>query len=392
MIFRDRVRETSGSDGSGNLSLEGAITGHRTFIAAFGDGAEEVPYCIELGTQWEVGLGELTDDPVPTLIRTTVLRSSDGTTAVDFSPGIKNIFSPVPAEFLNSIGGSAPALDDLTDVDAAAPADQDVLTWDDGAGEWIAQAAPGAGLSAGSLVSSPLIHVEADAGLTGLSDGDPVTTWEDQGANGLDFTQSTGANKPTYRANDPEDGLACVEFDGSNDYLTAIRGAGALTGKFWTVYMVAQIKPGGAFTLLSSVSGAADEAAVGGLAVIHTNNPCFPSFRLHGSASPSTSGPGMRGTLWTPLCLRTGPERMSRFLVSLFFGPHAEQCFQFDYGAIGSFDNVVADRWRIGARFAGGGAPDHYATCKLRAVLVYQAAHSDRQVREALKYLANKWT
>jgi hypothetical protein len=37
----------------------------------------------------------------------------------------------------------ASALDDLTDVDAPAPADLDVLTWDDGAGEWIA--APAAG-------------------------------------------------------------------------------------------------------------------------------------------------------------------------------------------------------------------------------------------------------
>src|SRR5690606_12946236 len=39
------------------------------------------------------------------------------------------------------------ALDDLSDVDAAAPDDGDVLTWDDDASEW-APAAPQAGASA----------------------------------------------------------------------------------------------------------------------------------------------------------------------------------------------------------------------------------------------------
>jgi hypothetical protein len=45
-------------------------------------------------------------------------------------------------------GSGASALDDLTDVNAPAPNDQDVLTWDDGAGEWIAQAPPAGGATA----------------------------------------------------------------------------------------------------------------------------------------------------------------------------------------------------------------------------------------------------
>lgn len=49
----------------------------------------------------------------------------------------------------------ASALDDLTDVDAPAPDDGDVLTWDEGAGEWVA--APGGG---------------DHGGLTGLADDD----------------------------------------------------------------------------------------------------------------------------------------------------------------------------------------------------------------------------
>jgi len=40
--------------------------------------------------------------------------------------------------------GGALALDDLTDVNAPTPADGDVLTWDSGTSAWVAQAAPGA--------------------------------------------------------------------------------------------------------------------------------------------------------------------------------------------------------------------------------------------------------
>ena len=48
-------------------------------------------------------------------------------------------------------GGGASELDDLTDVDVPAPTDGDVLTWDSGAGEWVA-AAPAATGSSGALV------------------------------------------------------------------------------------------------------------------------------------------------------------------------------------------------------------------------------------------------
>ena len=44
----------------------------------------------------------------------------------------------------NGAGGGA-ALDDLTDVNASAPNDGDVLTWDDGGNEWVAAAPTGGG-------------------------------------------------------------------------------------------------------------------------------------------------------------------------------------------------------------------------------------------------------
>lgn len=44
-----------------------------------------------------------------------------------------------------AVGAGMGALDDLTDVNAPAPADEDVLTFDTGTGEWIAAPAPGGG-------------------------------------------------------------------------------------------------------------------------------------------------------------------------------------------------------------------------------------------------------
>jgi hypothetical protein len=47
----------------------------------------------------------------------------------------------------DEVAGGSLALDDLTDVNAGLPNDEDVLTWDETAGEWIAAAGGGGGAS-----------------------------------------------------------------------------------------------------------------------------------------------------------------------------------------------------------------------------------------------------
>jgi len=60
--------------------------------------------------------------------------------------------------------GHAHALDDISNVDAAAPGDGEVLTWDTGTSTWVAEAIPPGG------THSIGAHVDVD--LTGLVDGD----------------------------------------------------------------------------------------------------------------------------------------------------------------------------------------------------------------------------
>jgi hypothetical protein len=101
--FADRVKDTSTTTGTGSITLAGsAPTGFRTFAAALGAAASEVPYAIVMGAEWEVGYGTLSTST--TLARTTVLASSNAGAAVSFSAGVKDVFLTAPADALNIAG------------------------------------------------------------------------------------------------------------------------------------------------------------------------------------------------------------------------------------------------------------------------------------------------
>jgi hypothetical protein len=94
LVIADRVRETSTTTGTGTLTLDGAVTGFRTFGSAIGDG-NTCYYTITLGADWEVGLGTV---GTGTLARTTVLKSSNSNSAVNFGAGTKDVFVTYAAD------------------------------------------------------------------------------------------------------------------------------------------------------------------------------------------------------------------------------------------------------------------------------------------------------
>lgn len=63
-----------------------------------------------------------------------------------------------------------------------------------------------------------LMWLDTTRWTSGLSDGDPVTTWTDYGPSGRNGTQSTGGYKPTFKTA-ARNGLDVVRFDGSDDWL-----------------------------------------------------------------------------------------------------------------------------------------------------------------------------
>jgi hypothetical protein len=112
-IQADRVKETTTTTGTGNVTLAGAVAGFRTFAAMLAND-DTCFYCIagQSGSEWEVGLGTFVS-ATPALARTTVLQSSNAGAAVNFSAGTKDVFITVPAQrlFLPDLAGdpSAPS-------------------------------------------------------------------------------------------------------------------------------------------------------------------------------------------------------------------------------------------------------------------------------------------
>ncbi len=94
--YADRVKETTTTTGTGTVNLGGAASGFRTFVSGIGDG-NYCYYCITAGSEWEVGIGKVTDAGTDTLSRETVLASSNSGSLVSFSAGTKDVFVTMPA-------------------------------------------------------------------------------------------------------------------------------------------------------------------------------------------------------------------------------------------------------------------------------------------------------
>jgi hypothetical protein len=97
LVVKDRVRETTTTTGTGTITLGGAATGFQSF-SVIGN-ANTTFYTIQLANtnEWEVGVGTYTSSGT-TLSRDTILESSNGGSAVNFSAGSKDVFVTYPAE------------------------------------------------------------------------------------------------------------------------------------------------------------------------------------------------------------------------------------------------------------------------------------------------------
>ena len=107
LIFKDRVKQTSTTNGTSDVVMTGTVAGFQTFANALAN-ADTTYYCIVDGTNdtFEVGLGTWAESS-STLTRTTILESSESdNSAVDFSGSVaKEVFITYPAEkavFLNA--------------------------------------------------------------------------------------------------------------------------------------------------------------------------------------------------------------------------------------------------------------------------------------------------
>ena len=106
LVINDRVKETSTTQGTGDITLAGAVTGFITFNSGIGTSNTTYYTIFEQGTaNFEVGLGTLSGST--TLQRDTVLSNSLGNTSkINFS-GTLDVFCTMPASksvYLDSTG------------------------------------------------------------------------------------------------------------------------------------------------------------------------------------------------------------------------------------------------------------------------------------------------
>ncbi len=95
-LFKDRIKDSTTTTGTGNITLSGtAPTGYEDFNTAFGVGTYFYYAISSAGAEWEVGVGTLTSST--TLVRDTVLASSNSDALVSFSAGTKDVFCTIPA-------------------------------------------------------------------------------------------------------------------------------------------------------------------------------------------------------------------------------------------------------------------------------------------------------
>jgi len=183
LFFADLVRERSHATGVGDLSLEGALPGHRRFADTVPPGAR-FHYAIAGIThpgEWETGEGEIGSGN--TLIRLPFASSAAGS-LVDFSPGLKTAALTVAASWFTD-RDAIPVLDEFyeaLDLKAAlagaaftggisAPSlslAEDVAVEDGGTGASTpAQARANLGLAIGSDVQAQDATLSALAALDG---------------------------------------------------------------------------------------------------------------------------------------------------------------------------------------------------------------------------------
>ena len=108
LVINDRVKESSTTTGTGTFDLAGVVSGFEGFVAGIGTTNTTYYTIFNQGTtEWEVGLGTVTDAATDTLSRDTIISSSNSDAAVSFTSGTKDVFCTLPASkavYLNASG------------------------------------------------------------------------------------------------------------------------------------------------------------------------------------------------------------------------------------------------------------------------------------------------
>jgi len=105
IYYGNRVRETSTTNGSGNLVLVGASTGYKSFVSTVGADNRITYYISRSDTtfEWEIGVGYVASSGgIDQLVRERVVSSSNSNNLVSFTTGTKLVETVIAENSFNT--------------------------------------------------------------------------------------------------------------------------------------------------------------------------------------------------------------------------------------------------------------------------------------------------
>jgi hypothetical protein len=218
----DLVHQTTTSTGIGNLTVA-AVNGKRSFSTAFGTGTTTNVFDYFVSSQtaaeWERGTGHMSN--ATTLVRDTVLASSNAGAAVNFTAGLKDVTNDVPAgKQFTTEGGTVAGPVAISNTTPSTSTTTGALTVGTG----------GAGIQGALNVGGGLNVSGGRIVMNDLSSSDNFLDYKDNGVYRWSFGY-LGASSGGPTAYDGQDmRLYAVRNDGAGNYLALqiIRATGQM--------------------------------------------------------------------------------------------------------------------------------------------------------------------
>ena len=245
-VVKDRVQETSTTTGTGTFTLNGAVTGFKSF-SVVGNGNTTYYAITTSGSEFEVGIGTYTSSGT-TLSRDTVLSSSNSNNLVDFAAGAKNVFVTYPAErsiYLNSAGSEVVVGKNNTDTSVTTDGTADItISTNSGTNSGTVKIFDGVN---GNIEITPNgtgdVVLSADTIKIGDSNTDAILTTD--GTGDITISTNSGSNSGTIKIFDGTngnieitpngtgvvklDGLSYPIADGTANQVLKTNGSGVLS-------------------------------------------------------------------------------------------------------------------------------------------------------------------
>lgn len=244
----DNVQQVSTSTGTGAMTLV-ALNGRQSFAAAFGTGATTNVFYYFISSavtpEWEVGTGHMS--AAATLVRDTVLSSSNSNSIVNFADGLKYVCNDLPASYQVSLATAA-ATSATTATTQATAAAGSATTATTQAGNASTSATNAASSASAASTSASGASTSAGAASTSASAASGSAT----AAAGSATTASTAATNAGTSATAAAGSATTASTQAGNASTSATAAAGSAT--------TATTQAGNASTSATAAAGSATTA------------------------------------------------------------------------------------------------------------------------------------